>query len=391
MHNEKTQHSTLKIACVTEDNAKDVHSWSGIVFFITQALERQGVDICYVDNLKIKRSIVARKLSKFYSKIIRIVGKRYEPGRTIAIAKKYAKEVENRIPDNIDVILAPAGTIPMAFLHSGAKKVIYNDATFACMANYYRGMTNLCSTTLKQGKIIDEMAFANCDLLLFASDWAAQSAIRDYHINVQKVRVVPFGANIQTERSEYEIKNIIKNRAKDVCNLLFVGVNWKRKGGNIALKIAERLHNDGINVHLDIVGIKKMPVALPDYATHHGFVSKSTAQGNKLINDLFENAHFLVLPTRQECFGIVFAEASSYGLPSIATKTGGVESAVKDNVNGMTFALGDAPEVYANYIKKIFANSAEYEKLCLTSFNHYKNVLNWDVAAGQIVNYINNL
>jgi glycosyltransferase involved in cell wall biosynthesis len=282
----------------------------------------------------------------------------------------------------------------MAFLKTNCKKVYCSDGTFAGMIDYYSCFVNLCNRSLREVNIIDKNAFENCDLLLFPSDWAANSAINGYNINSSKVKTIPFGANIEEKYSDVEIKNIIKNRRTDRCNLLFIGVDWERKGGNIALEIAKELHSQDINVYLDIVGIKKMPVSLPDYITNHGFISKKTVEGKNKLIKLFEDAHFLVLPTRQECFGIVFAEASSFGVPSITTKTGGVETAVKDNINGMTFALSEPAKKYADYIKKLFTNHEEYEKLCLSAFNDYKTRLNWDVAGKEmtkaIIEIINN-
>lgn len=44
--------------------------------------------------------------------------------------------------------------------------------------------------------------------------------------------------------------------------------------------------------------------------------------------------NFLLLPTIAECAGIVFAEASGYGIPSITYDTGGVGTYVIDGING---------------------------------------------------------
>lgn len=46
--------------------------------------------------------------------------------------------------------------------------------------------------------------------------------------------------------------------------------------------------------------------------------------------------HLLLLPTRAECAGIVFNEASAYGVPILLTDTGGV------SVNDCEW-LADAP------------------------------------------------
>ena len=382
----------LTIAYVSRDNAKDMHSWSGTVYFMAEALKRQGINLFYIDNLIKKQNIFPRLINFVYSRFINIfTNKQFQNNRTIGISKMFAKEIEKRLPENYDVIFIPSGTLQMAFLKSEKKKVIYNDATFASMINFYPAFTNLCSRTLKEGEYIERRAFDNSDLLFFSSDWAAQSAIKDYNVNPSKVKVIPFGANIIKNYTDTEIAEIINNRCKNInskCNLLFIGVDWERKGGNIALEIVKKLHCKNVNVHLDIVGIKNMLFELPDYVTNHGFLNKNLEVDYKKIEALYFNANFFLLPTRNECYGIVLSEAASFGLPSITTKTGGTETIIKDNINGMTFSLEDPPEKYEEYICEIIKNHEKYKNLCFSTHNDYKERLNWDVAGKQIVNCI---
>ena len=386
------QQRAIKVVFLADGNAKDVRLWSGTTSHIANALEKQPeIETYYINNVEKSRNYFTLIIGAIFSRVLRLFGKEYLCRWTLGTAKRFAKFIEKeltKLPKDIDVIFSIATTMSMAFLKTDAKKIYCSDGTFACMINYYPCFFNLCNRTLREVNIIDKNAFENCDLLLFPSDWAANSAINDYNINPSKVKVIPFGANIEKEYSDIEIQNIIKNRSSNKCNLLFIGVDWERKGGNIVLEIAKELHSQNVNVHLDIVGIKNLSLPLPDYVTNHSFISKKTEEGKNKMIKLFEEAHFFVLPTRQECYGIVYAEASSFAVPSITTKTGGVETAVKDNINGMTFDLSDSPKKYADHIVNLFNNRAEYEKLCLSSFNDYKTRLNWNVAGEQMLEVI---
>lgn len=55
----------------------------------------------------------------------------------------------------------------------------------------------------------------------------------------------------------------------------------------------------------------------------------------------------LMLPTRAECAGIVFNEASAFGVPVLATDTGGIADYVKNNINGYRLPLSASGEDYA--------------------------------------------
>ena len=153
------------------------------------------------------------------------------------------------------------------------------------------------------------------------------------------------------------------------------------------MEVADRLARCGIQTQLHIVGCDP-PTPLPSYVIKHGFISKSTETGRKLLNSLFEESHFFLLHSRAECYGIVFAEASSFGVPSLAPKIGGIPSLIRDNKNGKLFDFEDPPKQYCDYIKKLFLAKDEYKFLALSAFNEYKERLNWDITGRNIFKVI---
>jgi glycosyltransferase involved in cell wall biosynthesis len=107
-----------------------------------------------------------------------------------------------------------------------------------------------------------------------------------------------------------------------------------------------------------------------------------------LITQLLHDSHFLFVPSRAEAFGIVFCEANAYGLPCLTSYVGGISTIVKDNINGMTFAL-DAPVArYCDYILDLMRDYSRYEALALSSFNEYQTRLNWNSAVLHVKNLI---
>ena len=376
----------MKVAYVTRGDAHDIYYWSGSDYHIAKALEKQGLEIEYIDNLSAKESFFDLVRRAFF----RIFFQKHSMAdRTFAIARQYARIIEKRLSPDTDIVFSPS-SLPIALLKTSKKKVFCTDATLAVMINYYAGFSHIATYAVKIGNQLEKCALQNSDLVFYASDWAAKSAINDYNADPQKIKVIPFGANIECSRTEADIKQIIKNKLNKPCNLLFCGVDWNRKGGEIALQIAQEIRNKNIPVHLDIVGIRE-DLKLPDFSENHGFISKKTPEGCKKLDELFTNAHFLLLPTRAECYGLVFCEAASFGLPNIATKTGGVTTVIRDNVNGMTFDLLAPPKDYADYIIHLLKNPDEYENLSLSAFRDYKERLNWDVAGKMMNDFIGKL
>jgi glycosyltransferase involved in cell wall biosynthesis len=126
------------------------------------------------------------------------------------------------------------------------------------------------------------------------------------------------------------------------------------------------------------------PEALPDYVRPLGFVSKATEAGRRRLDELFAESHFLIVPSRAEAYGIVFCEASSFGLPSLAAKVGGIPTIVRDGVNGRTFP-SDAPAAeYAEYVAGLMRDYEAYRRLAASAFAEYSARLNWNAAAAKV-------
>lgn len=377
----------MKISYVTTYDSLDVNNWSGLGYYISKAILEQNAEVQRIGNLQWNPGLFLKLKSKFY----KALGKEFAIERTPFIAKDFARQVESKLPSDTDLIFSP-GTIPISFLESKKPKVFYADATFAGMLKFYEEFFNYCDETLADGHLVEQRAFDTSALIIFASDWAAKTAIDNYKVDANKIKVVPFGSNIESNRNIDDIRAILRNKSYATCNLLFLGVDWKRKGGDIAVEVTKLLNERGIQAQLHVAGIKNIPVnPLPSWIIDHGFISKSTKEGREKLDNLFLNSHFLILPTQAEAFGLVFGEANSFGVPAVTTNVGGVTTAVKNNLNGVTFSLDAKPEEYANFIEQTFQNKSEYEKLAFSSFNEYETRLNWKVAGKEIMRLLNEL
>ena len=71
----------------------------------------------------------------------------------------------------------------------------------------------------------------------------------------------------------------------------------------------------------------------------------------------------LVLPSHQEPFGTVLAEAMNAGTPVVATRVGGIPEVVEDGVTGRLVAPGDPPALAAA-VRDVLARRAEMSAAC---------------------------
>ena len=70
-------------------------------------------------------------------------------------------------------------------------------------------------------------------------------------------------------------------------------------------------------------------------------VTAADPQNRQRLEQIVSKSHRLLLPTRAECYGIVFCEANAYGLPVFATRVGGIPTIVKEGHKCSGFSKQD--------------------------------------------------
>jgi glycosyltransferase involved in cell wall biosynthesis len=382
----KEGHS-LRMAFVTHYDVRDVHFWSGTPLWMANGFREHGTEIDFVGPIDTNRAFLSRVKFHFYK---RLFGRIYLMNRDAAVFRDRAiraQKILQALP-RPDVIFT---TYPddVAFLDDDRPIVLCHDATWSGLLDFYPGyeVSTLAPETVRDGHLLEKAALDRCTLALYSSQWAADSAIRDYGCEPSKIRVIPFGANMECNRTADDVEAIIAGRDRKKCRLLWVGVDWERKGGAFAVQVAVELNRAGVPAELTLIGAQPPAgTALPDCVRSLGFISKSQKSGQEQIDALYRESHFLVLPTKADCTPVVFCEASSYGLPSLAPDVGGVSSVVRSGRNGQVFSLSDSAMSYASFIKTTFSDPDTYRRLATASFLEYRNSLNWRVATRSMLN-----
>jgi glycosyltransferase involved in cell wall biosynthesis len=350
------------------------------------AFERQGVEVIPVGPLHTPGDYLFRQ-AKRVSKLL--FGHHLHPEREPLVLRSYAEQVKHALRgQKIDAIWSP-GILPIVELDLDIPIGIWTDCTFACYASIYP--ESEYGFALKRSRLFadraEALALKRASLAVFSSEWAAKSAINDYGAASERVVEIPFGANfgdLLAPPTPADLDELFLKRQNGGCKLLFIGVEWKRKGGEKAVRIVEAIRRAGVAAELHVVGCKP-DCSVPGYVVQHGFLRKDKPQDVNLLRRLLIDSHFFLLPTQAECFGIVFAEASAFCLPSFATNVGGVSSVVREGINGYTFALDAPPEVYAGRIIELHEQPKRYRDLAESAYQDYCKRLNWESAGALAV------
>ncbi|NJN60363.1 MAG: glycosyltransferase family 4 protein [Coleofasciculaceae cyanobacterium RL_1_1] len=176
-----------------------------------------------------------------------------------------------------------------------------------------------------------------CRRALLASDWAIDGAIAAYGLDRDRFRLIELGGNLEPFDSA-AIPDAIEGRDRQTLNLLFVGTDWQRKGGDRAIALVEQLRDRRIPTRLTTIG--GQPPADPDLIHDLGQLDPTKPTDRAQLEAAFRAAHFLVLPSEAECFGHVLCEANGFGVPVLTSDVGGIPSVVRSGVNGLVAPLG---------------------------------------------------
>ncbi|MFB2922230.1 glycosyltransferase family 4 protein [Aerosakkonema funiforme] len=378
----------MNIAYLTEFDVKglDKSAWRksqlghwGRCYYIAKSLEDESTNVQYFGPLTKKNALLPKLKSRLYNYLFK---QTYHLWADPIFNKNYGHQIAKKISIyNSDIVFSPDINF-ISYLNCKQPIVLWVDTLYTGLIDYYDDFSNLCLETKQHLTAMDRLTLNKCSLVIFSSEWTAKTAIEIYQINEAKIKIVPFGANIESNRTIDDINELVKARSSKVCKMLFIGVDWFRKGGNVALEVAKELNKAGLNTELTIVGCQPVTSEpLPSFVKSLGFIDKSKKEGNEKLNKLLAESHFFILPSRAECYGHVFCEANSFGVPCLATDVGGIPSVIRNGMNGRTFPVDANISDYCNYVASLMKNYQEYENLALSSFNEYQTRLNWTVAA----------
>ena len=372
----------MRVGYVTIYDPADRSHWSGLGNAIMHSIMDAGVVVEALGPLDTIFRPIGRIKSAFYR---RLLNQNYEYERCKIPCSGYARQVARKLArGKYDVLLSP-GAIPVSCLQCAQPIVIWADATFASYIDHYGLAQRLSRETFRAGHATERAAFERAALLIFASQWAANSAIADYNIDPSKIAVVPFGANLVEPPHSELVRHHIEARSGDQCELISIGVDWVRKGMPRAIELAEALNNRGLTTRLTIIGCKpRSGVSIPSFINLQGFIDKRTMDGEKRIGALLSKSHFHVLLSSAEAFGVVLAEANAYGVPNIASNVGGIELAVVNGRGGQRFDLDTRTEHIAGYIESQIRDRLAYKQLAFRARQEFDQRLNWSVCGAEV-------
>jgi glycosyltransferase involved in cell wall biosynthesis len=196
---------------------------------------------------------------------------------------------------------------------------VYTDHTM--LANlYYPNVDKKKTLFSKQWIELEKTIYQNATYNFTMSTNISKSIMEQYSCSLDRISCVYAGSNMRVNIEGLENKNYGNK------NILFVGRNWRRKGGPElveAFKLILMVHPDST---LNIVGCS--PKLNIQNCNVLGLIS------NEDLKKKYLKASVFCLPTKLEPFGIVLIEAMAHKLPIVTSDGGARPDLVSNGENG---------------------------------------------------------
>lgn len=173
--------------------------------------------------------------------------------------------------------------------------------------------------------------YQDARLLFPWSRWAAESMIADYGADPTRVEVVSPGVDLERWKMP-------ERPLDDEIQLLFVGGNFVRKGGDLLLEWAHQTRRKNWRLHL----VTRDPVPTTHPRIH---VYNRLSPNDPALVALYRQAQLFVLPTRADCYSLAGIEALAAGLPILLSDVGGTTDIVRDGETGYLLPPGEKDAV----------------------------------------------
>ena len=232
------------------------------------------------------------------------------------------------------------------------------------------GFSNLSLKELEKRAEIQNEFYMRCNGIFTMGQWLADFLHENCGVPTEKLHVVGAGFNIP------EVALDISKRKGN--KILFVGRDYKRKGGELVVKafkiLKERYRRDA---ELYIVGPSDNPLKEEIAGVYYaGNLNKGE------VAEYYEKCDIFCMPSYFEAYGIVFSEALISGLPCIARDKYAMKEIVRDGIDGLLLKE-ESEEELASMMNELLKDEIIKNQV-LKNRQEYVDKYSWEHVADQI-------
>jgi glycosyltransferase involved in cell wall biosynthesis len=194
------------------------------------------------------------------------------------------------------------------------------------------------------------------------SEHITRSMREQYGLPPEKIVCVKAGFNItplpNPDPCRFERRNIV-----------FVGIDWERKGGPELVEAFSRARQRFPDATLTVVGC--------DPGIRRPGVHVAGLVPRQQVPDYLSKASIFCMPSRREPFGFAYLEGLAAGLPVVATNLGAAPDFIIDGQTGYQIGVGDV-DALASRLEELLADPEKCRQMGERGRNLVATEYNWE-------------
>lgn len=301
--------------------------------------------------------------------------------RFLRMALARSLDAQQRINNSdVDVIVGICISTVLSELNNDKPIIYASDTTARLINTSYDEWKNRSQGYHDACDEIEKKALHKCAYFLPAAECAQESAVEDYKMVPERVKLLEFGAHVRPDAS---YKLTLAKPSPQNLNLVLVAADPIRKRLAFCVDVVEKLNERGWEAKLNYIGAKH-PLTEHPLVNYYGRLQLSNDDDRQLHAKVMEESHWMILPSEAEAFGIAPCEAAHFRRPSIVSDVGGLPTVVKHNITGLVMAEPANSDEYADALIAASSDLELYEQMSDAALDRAKNVLSWDAWARQV-------
>lgn len=285
---------------------------------------------------EVGNQIILRK-SRILRKYIKAIVQRRQ---IIEGTKQFFVDCVNHIKlhflkDNIMIV----GIAPYDFLLNKYSTLFKKNRSFYFTSQIYWDGSNFPKGT-RENKSVFEQLLTECFEGAFCVSKKTEEQVKKF---ITKTSVVNHAIDVDLYKKSLDIH-------KNPRRYIFAGGFSERK--NVELILEWLAENREANVKIDFAGGGPLKQKINEFSsgdqrvTDFGFCSK------KHLQEILCTYDFMILPSKEEPFGISLLEALAAGVPCVVSDAVGPKEIIEDGVTGFIFYLTDQSSTFSNAMKR---------------------------------------
>jgi glycosyltransferase involved in cell wall biosynthesis len=360
------------LAVAAIGDASDLGTWSGIPYSFLRAGVRRGWDVIPV-RLDLREFALRRRLWNLRSLMAsgRWGGYQYSTEFLEAAERSVDPAFRSRTVISFHHHFPRAETV----IRGGGSLIYYLDAVLGAELEGLAYPVSL-PVGADRAVAVERGNLEAAERIFTMARWLKDYLVATYGIPSGKIQTVAPGASIEPPEGWKPV-----DRPTDSPFVLgLIGTDWRRKGLEFMLAVAERMARAQVETRVRVIGVEASDLPESRFVEAVGFVDKRA--DSRRFCELAGSCDLGCLFSKHEAYGVSILEFLRLGVPVAGFLHEGVADTIPPDA-GFGFAPGASADAVASALIE-FARGADLRAALRARAREWSPVVTWDRCAAEI-------